>query len=756
MRNKGFFTTLLVSNCFILITSLVIALVGYFGYRNILIRYTNDYNMVILNQIRDIMDERIDSINNLIFNVSMNPSIENLRITEKPWDSYSRYNSVQAMNALDSYLAVYQYVDSIYIYFQKTDMIITNSSVYSSTSDFLKYSDHAYWEKEQWKRLFENKENISYSSIQNMTSGVMEKSLFTITYSLYSRNSASNKIFIVLNLDYSFLEDFRNDSRFFPDSMLLVRDSSGETLFSLGECSYLTEGYFNNTNALKKSDILNIDGTRLIVTSLSAALNNWEYYFILPENLFAKQATDIFIKTAFLLCFLVGLFMAVYFAKFNFIPIRNVIQKIQNLKGDSIISFNANNEIDFISQAVTKSFEEYKQIKGQLTRQIPVVQMHAVSNIVNGNFNNTEKIIKYCESIEITFPYPYFYVAIFNFDAHGIQAENLSLITAQFQYDIQVSKSDDLYIYTSDINENHSILALINTNVDLYVLRNTFENFINRIKRNINSAVNVTISLGSRVVNLKEVQKSYLCADRALQNQLMKLRGGIVYSNDMEVNKDAYYYPTEMETKLMNNVKSGNLNDVYAIIDLIIIENFIKNELSLEASRCLMFNMMGTAVRTINNIGIDKDSVFDKSKLYNDVLSCNNIQEMEATIRRIYYKICMYMNEERKNRAKDIIDQIIGYIHKKYSDNTLSLVSVSAEIGLNPTYLSGYFKEKTGVNFLPYVNNVRLEKAQELLRNTEKNINEIAIDVGYTNSGVLIRNFKKCYGITPGQYREQL
>jgi len=699
------------------------------------------------------MDERFDSINTLIFNVSMNPSIENLRISEKPWDNYSRFNSVKAMNALDSYLAVYRYIDSIYVYFQNTGMIVTHSSVYSSTEDFLKYSTHAYWEKEQWDRLFDSKDYVTYSSFQNMATEVGEKNLFTITYSLYPRNATSNKIYIVLNIDYSFLEDFKNNSRFFPDSMLLARNTTGETIFTLGECSYLTEDDIMNLNITPNTGSLKKNGTRLIVSNLSAAKNNWEYYFIMPEDLFVKPATDIFIKTAVLSCFLVGILMAVYFAKFNFIPIKNVIQKINTFGDVNIGSLDAGNEIDFISRAITQSFEKYKLIQGQLTSQIPIVQMHAISNIIHGNIK--EKMVKYCQTIKIEFPYQYFYVSIFNFDVTSIEEQDLSFIAAQLQHDFQINKFSELCIYPTDINERHSILALINTNIDLYARRNEFEEIVQRIIKNVKKTVNITVSLGTRADSLNEAQKSYLFADRALQNQLLRCGGGIVYADTVEMNKDTYYYPPEIENKLMNSVKSGKIQDVYSIIDLIIIENYFNNDLSLEASRCLMFNMMGTAVRIINSVGIGNSELFSKAKLYSEVLSCNNVQEMEATIRKIYYKLCLHVNNERKKKAGDIINQVIDYIHRNYSDNMLSLVSLSAEFGMNPNYLSGYFKEKTGVNFLQYVNNVRLEKAQQLLRNTGKSIHDIASDVGYTNSGVFIRNFKKCYGITPGQYREQ-
>lgn len=58
-----------------------------------------------------------------------------------------------------------------------------------------------------------------------------------------------------------------------------------------------------------------------------------------------------------------------------------------------------------------------------------------------------------------------------------------------------------------------------------------------------------------------------------------------------------------------------------------------------------------------------------------------------------------------------------------------------------------------GMNFIDYVTQYRMNKARELLRNTDMKINEIAESVGY-QPAYFIRLFKKAEGLTPGQYRE--
>jgi len=74
---------------------------------------------------------------------------------------------------------------------------------------------------------------------------------------------------------------------------------------------------------------------------------------------------------------------------------------------------------------------------------------------------------------------------------------------------------------------------------------------------------------------------------------------------------------------------------------------------------------------------------------------------------------------------------------------------------MNPSYLSYFFKEQTGENFIDYLNKVRIEKAKELLKDSSMSLSEIASQVGYSNAGYFNRIFKKIVGITPGQYRNR-
>ncbi len=103
--------------------------------------------------------------------------------------------------------------------------------------------------------------------------------------------------------------------------------------------------------------------------------------------------------------------------------------------------------------------------------------------------------------------------------------------------------------------------------------------------------------------------------------------------------------------------------------------------------------------------------------------------------------------DEQIKRAKAIIEKNLG--------NKISLNMVAQEVYISSFYLSSLFKKRTGMNFIDYVIDRRIEKAKQLLNTTNETIEAISAQVGYGESNYFRRLFKKKVGLTPREYRRQ-
>ncbi len=108
---------------------------------------------------------------------------------------------------------------------------------------------------------------------------------------------------------------------------------------------------------------------------------------------------------------------------------------------------------------------------------------------------------------------------------------------------------------------------------------------------------------------------------------------------------------------------------------------------------------------------------------------------------------------KKEETSDDLISRVRSRIDSEYSGE-LSLDLISRDENVSSYYLSKLFKEEMGENFMEYLTGVRINKAKELMNNTDRPMKEICVSVGYIDPNYFSRIFKKNTGMTPTEYRE--
>lgn len=111
--------------------------------------------------------------------------------------------------------------------------------------------------------------------------------------------------------------------------------------------------------------------------------------------------------------------------------------------------------------------------------------------------------------------------------------------------------------------------------------------------------------------------------------------------------------------------------------------------------------------------------------------------------------------ESRKN-ANQIsrLKPLLKYTADNFSTD-ISIEQAAEICNLSPSHFMKFFKKITGITFISYLNLLRLEKAQSLLKNTDLTVLEIAEKVGFHNFSYFIRSFRSQYGTTPGKLQKK-
>ena len=131
-------------------------------------------------------------------------------------------------------------------------------------------------------------------------------------------------------------------------------------------------------------------------------------------------------------------------------------------------------------------------------------------------------------------------------------------------------------------------------------------------------------------------------------------------------------------------------------------------------------------------------------KEFNDNLSALCIETMFTLILR---NIATYDGKTRDSAVLNAIE----YIHTHF-DGDLSLNTVANKVGLNPSYLSAVFHEKTGNKYKDYILITRVNYAKKLISNFALSPTQACFEAGFNSYSSFLRAFEKIVKITPKQY----
>ena len=81
------------------------------------------------------------------------------------------------------------------------------------------------------------------------------------------------------------------------------------------------------------------------------------------------------------------------------------------------------------------------------------------------------------------------------------------------------------------------------------------------------------------------------------------------------------------------------------------------------------------------------------------------------------YQLLCRQNQETKLRSSDkLVQDVIAYLEAHYAEYDTCLSTTALHFGLTEKYFSAFFKEKTGVNFANYLEDIRINQAERMLQ----------------------------------------
>jgi AraC-like DNA-binding protein/HAMP domain-containing protein len=262
------------------------------------------------------------------------------------------------------------------------------------------------------------------------------------------------------------------------------------------------------------------------------------------------------------------------------------------------------------------------------------------------------------------------------------------------------------------------------------------------------SPVQVDFAGGDPCCELLEIHQSYEQAVEALNGVRNGEGNQMVWYAQMESNGGDYYYPLEMEARLLDALRAGDYRKVELILKRIRRDNYDSRLLSYEAQKGLLYELCGT-IHKLRDFKVQPNL----AEMVERVDSSADVHHTYDQLCEQFLLICNAIGASRKDRVQELTEAVIRHLDKQYPNPQLSLFGVANKFNLTEAYLSVFFKKHTGTNFSHYVEQLRLRKASQQLLESNIPIKVIALGVGYNSDKAFRRAFKRARSFSPNHYR---
>ncbi|WP_058302497.1 AraC family transcriptional regulator [Gorillibacterium timonense] len=108
--------------------------------------------------------------------------------------------------------------------------------------------------------------------------------------------------------------------------------------------------------------------------------------------------------------------------------------------------------------------------------------------------------------------------------------------------------------------------------------------------------------------------------------------------------------------------------------------------------------------------------------------------------------------DKRRMMSMRVMQGVLDYLDSHYAE-VITLEDAARQANMSLFHFSRFFKSITGMSFTSYLNNIRLNKAEELILSTNLSMLEIALESGFTNVRTFNRVFRQLRGRTPSDLR---
>ncbi|MCM0646992.1 AraC family transcriptional regulator [Clostridium swellfunianum] len=619
----------------------------------------------------------------------------------------------------------------------KEGYIVSAEGTNGSTVYFDKINVQEKYGSGFWNSMVKDQFSIKLLPYSSLTTNRGTRTSKVIPMVVKKHYSTSHNTYMIVNIDEKLLFSYMKSSNITDSAhVYILNEATGEFLNSTDDLEITNKD--NSELLLKaikegKSNVsIKLDGKKYLIDYQKSELSHISYVVVTSESAITadmKKVANISILVIIVFS-IAGIILSLFFAKKINTPLCDTIRYIKGLIGDEQESPN---EYEYLRN----SFARMREIHNNSMSNVAHMLIYRAIN-QNLRAEEAKEIIR-----QYSLPLNKKYYAImvikanFNECQESLVLEDIKSIIKPFGELISINS----YIFANFMNiEDHEELSKTLTAIE------EKSNKLMGLKPELGLIMSISEIFQDITLSNKYYQQAYNILDiRSINKEKL------IYTKCDAGNDSGHAYSRAEFGYLKNYAFNGNEKD-----SLLLLSKIFKScrdvNMSFIRFRQVSDELLSIAIDLIEQKHIDPCCIFDSSKeLLQSIYKIENTYKIEQACTEVYKQIIIYIKNKQCNNSA--VDSIVRYIDDNIS--TVCLNEVADRFNMNPNYLSQYFKKHTGETFSNYINNKKFAAAKEKLINTDKTIEVISQELGFSKSSAFIRMFKQIEGLTPNAYREK-
>ncbi|WP_176835506.1 MULTISPECIES: helix-turn-helix domain-containing protein [unclassified Paenibacillus] len=773
MRGKtsknNVFKRFMISFLLMLIIPIVLSSFTYYEAVQIVETQSREAKLHILEQARDMLDKQWMDMDEAAIKLSYDSRLMGLYHLRTPlgnspelfdiWNYYKDFHS--------SSLTGSAYTNTFFVVLKNSDLVFSKVQMTDSSRTF--YQDEFQYEGmsyEEWHAFLFDKPHLRDTLPSRLVrlKGRETSGITYVTSLPLGMNQETQAVVVFAIEDNDIMKLVGIDGTDDADGQTFaILDENGEVVTASADVP-IPEKIRQTTerNGYTHAEIAGED--HLFVYTRSA-YNNLVYVVSLPiEQVMGKVN---YIRTIALSVaagtLVVGTIISLWMANRHSKPWKDIVKVLRAFWGNDQLGGRPDqterpNEVDYLQTSIARLIDNNQSLQQMLQRQADTLKNVFIERLFKGEFEDRAQMHAMLVHAGLEMRGSGFVIAVLHIYKHNetLNAESLeelNILRALIEGIIRDHLQERGYVHTMHENE---LAILIRSDVaEKSAFVSDLDNLFLQINRDIQERYVIVpmIGIGSIYEDLLDVHYSYQEAKLAVTDS--HVEGGdkpaIVSYARIAKEQTGYYYPTEVEIRLMNVIKAGNSAELAHILQHLHNENFLTRTLSAGMKQHLLSELQATELKLKDELG--HPPVVEE----NDPGYTLDIADTEPGLRDIFlqfHHLCRSNERNKKSRNTHLLDKIVAYIHDHFQDPNISLYAIASHFNLSESYLSQFFKEQSGETFSSYLEQLRISLACRLIAQGSLSIDNIAVQAGYNSTHSFRRAFKRTMGVSPSSYKE--